>query len=101
MTVVIMSAEGSSSAKTPWSRLHTVMTGALLNFLLFLKVAFYTTTFTNFNINRSFRKPMSVVLGTHNLKRKRMRRAVKKCKHQHFTSPGNGNDIMLLKVRFY
>ncbi|XP_056132846.1 granzyme G-like [Lampris incognitus] len=44
---------------------------------------------------------MTVVLGTHNIKRineKQMRHKVMKCKHPSFKDVGHGNDIMLLKL---
>lgn len=46
---------------------------------------------------------MSVVLGTHNLKKinNDMRYSIKKCKHPEYVDIKSGNDIMLLKVSIY
>lgn len=45
--------------------------------------------------------PLSVVLGTHDLKKvdnNTMRYSVKKCKHPSYSKPSSGSDIMLLKL---
>lgn len=72
----------------------------IINFFLLLVAQFQKIRWWTLNVP-SFRNPIRVVLGTHDLKRvddEKIRLIEKKYIHKHYESVGQGKDIMLLKV---
>ncbi len=104
-TVVITYVEDSSSVKTLWSLLHTVIARELP--FLFQQSVIHVIRNISQSISlndRSFREPTHVVLGTHDLRRvdnENKRYIEKKYKHPSYVGVEHGYDIMLLKVSTY